>query len=80
MTMSISVVDLRALGARVRAEAEVAGEMPVLTGSPYWDIPHEVRDALIEDLHSGAYEARARALIADDPPEEGPRAARLDRR
>jgi hypothetical protein len=64
--VSISVDDLRALGARVRAEAEAAGEL-TLTGSPYWDIPQLARDALLEYLHSGAYEEIARASIADEP-------------
>lgn len=64
--MSISVDDLRALGARVRAEAEAAGEL-TLTGSPYWDIPQPARHALLEYLRSGAYEETAQASIADEP-------------
>jgi hypothetical protein len=64
--MSISVDDLRALGARVRAEAEAAGEFN-LTGSPFWDVPQSIRDALVEDVASGAYERAAQAAIADEP-------------
>lgn len=63
--MSISPDERRALGAQARAEAEAAGEL-ALSGSPYWDIPQDVRDALHEDVHSGAYEARVRELIVED--------------
>lgn len=63
--MSISPDELRALGAQARAEAQAAGEL-ALTGSPYWDIPQDVRDALLEDIRSGAYEARVRELIVED--------------
>jgi hypothetical protein len=45
--VSISVDELRTLGARIRAEAEAAGEL-TLTGSPYWDIPQSIREALPE--------------------------------
>jgi hypothetical protein len=64
--VSISVDELRAIGARVRAEAEAAGEL-TLTGLPYWDIPRSIRDALLEDVASGAYEQAARAAIAVEP-------------
>jgi hypothetical protein len=64
--MSISPDDLRVLGARVRAEAEAAGEL-AKPGLSHWDIPREARDALLEYLHSGAYEEAARACIADEP-------------
>jgi hypothetical protein len=63
---SISVDELGAFGARVRAEAEAAGEL-TLTGSPYWEIPQSIRDALLQDLASGAYERAAQAAIADEP-------------
>lgn len=52
-------------GAQVRAEAEAAGEL-ALSGSAYWDIPRDVRDALLENLRSGGYEARVRELIVED--------------
>lgn len=64
--MSISADELRTLGARVRAEAEAAGEL-AKPGSSHWDIPREAREALLEYLHSGAYEEAARACIADEP-------------
>lgn len=64
--VSISVDDLRSLGARVRAEAEAAGEL-ALTGSPFWEIPQSARETLLEYLHSGAYDETARASIADEP-------------
>jgi hypothetical protein len=64
--MSISVDDLRSLGARVRAEAEAAGEL-TLTGPTRWDLPEAVRAALQEYAASGAYEEAARACIAEDP-------------
>jgi hypothetical protein len=61
----MSVEELRALGAKVRAEAEAAGEL-AKPGSPFWDIPQDVRDALLDDLHSGAYDERLRSLIIED--------------
>jgi hypothetical protein len=64
--MPISADELRALGARVRAEAEAAGEM-AKPGPSHWVIPQAARDALLEYLHSGAYEEAARACIADEP-------------
>lgn len=62
--MSISADELRALGARVRAEAETVGEL-AKPGPTHWDIPQEAREALLEYGHSGAYEEAARACIAD---------------
>jgi hypothetical protein len=64
--MSISVDDLRSLGARVRAEAKAAGEL-TLTGPTHWDLPEAVRAALREYAASGAYEEAAQACIAEDP-------------
>src|SRR5579863_1790635 len=64
--LSISADELRALGARVRAEAEAAGEL-AKPGPSHWDIPRGARDVLLEYLHSGAYEEAARACIADEP-------------
>lgn len=62
--MSISADELRALGARVRTEAEAVGEL-AKPGSTHWDIPRQVREALLEYVRSGAYEEAARACIAD---------------
>src|SRR5579859_1175862 len=62
----ISADELRALGARVRAEAEATGEL-AKPGLSRLGIPREARDALLEYLHSGAYEEAARACIADEP-------------
>jgi hypothetical protein len=64
--MSISPDELRALGARVRAEAEATGEL-ASSGSTHWDIPREAREAVLEYGHSGAYEEAARACIAEEP-------------
>ena len=64
--MSFSPDGLRALGARVRAEAEAAGELAA-SGSNRWDIPREAREALLEYGYSGAYEEAARACIVDEP-------------
>jgi hypothetical protein len=64
--MSISVEDLRSLGAKVRAEAEAAGEL-TLSGPTHWDLPEAVRDALREYAASGAYEEAAQASIVEDP-------------
>ena len=50
----------------MRAEAEAAGEL-AKPGLSHWVIPREARDALLEYLHSGAYEEAARACIADEP-------------
>ncbi len=66
MHMSISVDELRALGARVRAEAEAAGEL-ARPGASHWDLPREAREALLDYLHSGAYDEAARACISDEP-------------
>jgi len=67
-SMSISVDDLRSLGARVRAEAEAAGEL-TLTGPTHWDLPEAARAALVDYASSGAYEEAAQACIAEDPDE-----------
>lgn len=64
--MSISVDDLRSLGAQVRAEAEAAGEL-TLTGPAHWDLPEAARAALLDYAASGAYEEAAQACIAEDP-------------
>lgn len=64
--VSISVDDLRSLAARVRAEAEAAGEL-TLSGPTHWHLPEAARAALIDYAASGAYEAAAQASIAEDP-------------
>lgn len=66
MLMSISVDDLRSLGAQVRAEAEAAGEL-TLTGPTHWDLPEAVRASLLDYAASGAYEEAAQACIVEDP-------------
>lgn len=66
MLMSISVDDLRSLGAQVRAEAEAAGEL-TLTGRTHWDLPEAVRASLLDYAASGAYEEAAQACIVEDP-------------
>lgn len=63
--MSISVDDLRSLGARIRAEAEAAGEL-TLSGPTRWDLPEAARTALLDYAASGAYEEAAQACIAED--------------
>ena len=65
--MAISIEDLRAIAARVRAEAEAAGELvPTKVGDIHWDIPDAARAAIISDLESGAYEQAAREATAGD--------------
>lgn len=63
--MSVSVDELRTLGARVRADAEAAGEL-TLTGPTHWDLPEIVRSALLDYVASGAYEQAAQASIAEE--------------
>lgn len=64
--MSISVEDLRAIAVRVRADAAAAGELTP-TGPVHWDLPESVREAIFEDLASGAYDKAAREATAGDP-------------
>lgn len=66
MRMPVADDDLRSLGAQVRAEAEVAGEI-TLTGPTHWDLPEAGRAALRRYAVSGAYEKAARACIDEDP-------------
>ncbi len=63
--MPISVEDLRAIAERVRAEAAAAGELTP-SGPVHWDLPESVREAIFEDLASGAYGKAARAATAGD--------------
>lgn len=64
--MSISVEDLRDIAVRVRADAAAAGELTP-TGPVHWDLPESVREAIFEDLASGAYDKAAREATAGDP-------------
>jgi hypothetical protein len=65
--MAISIDDLRAIAARARAQAEADGELSPKGGPVSWDLPQSIREAIWEDLDSGAYEEAARAATAGDP-------------
>lgn len=65
--MAISIEDLRALAARVRAEAEAADELePAKGGRIQWDLPDAARAAIVADLESGVYEESVREATAGD--------------
>jgi hypothetical protein len=66
--MAISTEELRAIAARVRAEAAAAGELvPSKVGEIHWDIPDAARAAVLEDITSGIYQQAVREVIAGDP-------------
>jgi hypothetical protein len=65
--MAISVEDLRAIAARARDLAEADGDLTPKGGAVTWDLPQSIREAIWEDLDSGAYEEAARAATAGDP-------------
>jgi hypothetical protein len=59
---------MAAVVARVRAEAADAGElMPPRRGTVHSTLPEAMRDAVIEDLRSGAYHRAASEAVASDP-------------
>jgi len=60
--------DLATVVARVRAAAGDAGELtPPRSGPVRTNMPEAVRDAVAEDLRSGAYRRAADDAVADDP-------------
>lgn len=64
----MSVEHLRVLAARVRAEAEAAGELaPVTSGDFRWALPEGAREALLADIRSGAFVENVRAVSTGDP-------------
>jgi hypothetical protein len=63
--VSIWTDDFRAIVARARAKAEADGELSP-SGPVHLDLPLSVREAIWEDLASGAYEETARAATAGD--------------
>ena len=66
--VAVSTEDLRAIAARVRAEAAAAGELtPSKVGAIHWDVPDGARQAILDDLASGVYEEAAREATAADP-------------
>lgn len=66
--VAISTEDLRAIAARVRAEAAAAGELtPSKVGAIHWDVPDAARQAILDDLASGVYEEAAREATGADP-------------
>ncbi len=66
--MATSTDELAILVARARRELEAAGELhPPKTGSYRWDIPDSVRDAIAEDLASGAFARAIAEVTANDP-------------
>jgi hypothetical protein len=66
VSVAISIEDLRALAAKARAQAEADGELTPQPGRARWDVPDSIRQAMLEDLESGAYEESARAATAGD--------------
>lgn len=67
VAVAVSIEDLRAIAARVRAEAAVAGELTLAkVGEIHWDIPDAARTAILADAASGVYERAAREAIASD--------------
>lgn len=58
--------DFKALVARMRAEAEAAGELHP-SGPRTLDLPDSTRHAVAEWIRSGGYEEAARRATAADP-------------
>lgn len=69
VVVSLWTDQLREIVERTRAElaADDSWKPKPSPGGPHWDIPESIRDAILEELHSGAYQERARELFADDP-------------
>ena len=66
--MAISTEDLRVLAAQVRQAADDAGELqPSRIGPLKVDLPEAVRQAISEDLKSGAYRQAADDATKGDP-------------
>ena len=65
--VAISIEDLQAIAARVRRAADEAGELhPPHVGPISVDLPQAIRDAIAEDLKSGAYQHAAAEMTAGD--------------
>jgi hypothetical protein len=64
--VAISIEDLRAIAAQARTKAEADGELTP-KGPVHLDLPQSIREAIWEDLASGAYEEAARSATAGDP-------------
>jgi hypothetical protein len=65
--VAISFEGLQAIAARVRRAAEDAGELhPPHVGPIAVDLPRAIRDAIAQDLKSGAYQRAAAEMTAGD--------------
>jgi hypothetical protein len=65
--VTISTDELAALVALTRQKLEAAGELTPRRGPIRWDIPESVRDAIAEDIASGAFARALAEVTADDP-------------
>jgi hypothetical protein len=66
--VATSVEDLRAIAAKVREEARVAGELsPPIVGMARWDVPESVRAASLEELATETYDRAAAKVTHSDP-------------
>lgn len=63
--MSTWTEEFKEIVARARADAEAAGELHP-SGPTHVELPESVRQAIGEDLRSGAYEQAAREATAGD--------------
>ena len=66
--MAISIEDLKLIAGRARRAADAAGELrPPNVGPLSVDLPDTIREAIAEDLKSGAYQHAAAEATAGDP-------------
>jgi hypothetical protein len=67
--VATSTDELWAVVERVRKEAREAGELrpPRIGPIPKLDLPDDVRQAIWEDLRSGAYRRHADEAVDNDP-------------
>jgi hypothetical protein len=66
--VTISIDDLKLIAARARRAADAAGELwPPHVGALSVDLPDAIREAIAEDLKSGAYQRAAADATAGDP-------------
>lgn len=64
--MTVWAEDFRAIVERARAELEAEGGLHP-TGPTSWALTQPVREAVWEDLDSGAYQEAVRQVVAGDP-------------
>jgi hypothetical protein len=66
--VAISIDDLKLIAGRARRAADAAGELrPPHVGPLSVDLPEAIREAIAEDLKSGAYQRAAAEATAGDP-------------